>query len=63
MSLVGILRWMVELGRLDFTVEVSMFASYCASPQQEHLQQVFHMFPYLWKYHDSCLFLTLYSRK
>jgi hypothetical protein len=29
---IGVLRWMIELGRIDISVEVSMLASYAANP-------------------------------
>jgi len=51
-SLIGILRWAVELGRIDITVEVSMLSSHVALPREGHLQQVFHIFTYL-KYHNN----------
>ena len=44
---IGVLRWMVELGRIDITTEVSMLASYCAQPREGHLGAVLHMFGYL----------------
>ena len=34
MSLIGILRWIVELGRVDICLEVSMMSSYAALPQK-----------------------------
>jgi hypothetical protein len=37
-SLVGILRWMVELGRIDIITEVSMLASHLALPRRGHLE-------------------------
>jgi len=43
-SLVGILRWMVELGRIDIITEVSMLASHLALPRRGHLEACFHMF-------------------
>ena len=46
-SLIGILRWIVELGRVDITCEVSMMASCMALPREGHLKQLFHMFSYL----------------
>ena len=52
-SLIGILRWMVELGRIDITCEVSMMASHMALPREGHLSQLFHMFAYLRKCHNS----------
>ena len=52
-SLIGILRWMVELGRVDITAEVSMMASCMAMPRQGHLEQLFHIFAYLKNKHNS----------
>ena len=46
-SLIGILRWIVELGRVDICTEVSMMASCMALPREEHLKQLFHIFSYL----------------
>ena len=44
---IGVLRWMVELGRIDIIIEVSMLASKIALPQEAHLEAVFHTFGYL----------------
>jgi hypothetical protein len=49
-SLIGVLRWICELGRLDIMVAVSMLSRYVVSPREGHLQQVFHLFAYL-KHH------------
>ena len=46
-SLVGILRWIVELGRVDITTEVSMMSSCMALPRAGHLEQILHIFGYL----------------
>ena len=48
---IGILRWIVELGRVDICTEVSMMAAHCAMPRKGHLEAVWHMFAYL-KRHD-----------
>ena len=44
---IGVLRWMVELGRIDICTEVSMLAAYSACPRQGHLAAVIHLFAYL----------------
>ena len=36
-SQIGILRWMVEMGRIDIATEVSLLASHVALPQEGHL--------------------------
>ena len=51
-SLIGVLRWIVELGRADITVEASMMASFMAAPRQGHLDQVLHIFAYLKNKHN-----------
>ena len=53
MSLIGILRWTVELGRVDLTCEVSMMASFMAMPREGHLDQLYHMFGYLKSKHNA----------
>ncbi|GFH47961.1 hypothetical protein CTEN210_14370 [Chaetoceros tenuissimus] len=57
MSLVGILRWIVELNRIDIAVEVSMMASVMALPRKGHLDQLFHMFAFLKIKHNAELVL------
>jgi hypothetical protein len=52
-SMVGILRWMVELGRVDIITETSKLASYMAQPREGHLEAVYHVFAYLKKKHDA----------
>jgi hypothetical protein len=46
-ELIGILRWAVELGRIDIATEVSLLSSHLALPREGHLQQVYHIFGYL----------------
>lgn len=46
-ELIGILRWGVEIGRVDILTEISMLSSYQASPRKGHLQQVYHIFAFL----------------
>jgi len=53
MSLIGILRWIVELGRVDVCLECSMLSSHLALPREGHLYQLFQVFAYLKKYHNT----------
>ena len=46
---IGVLRWCVELGRIDIITEVSELASYLALPREGHLEAVFHLFNFLEK--------------
>ena len=52
-SLIGILRWIVKLGRIYIAVEVSMMSSMMAMPRQDHLQQLYHIFSYLKQRYNS----------
>ena len=52
-SLIGILRWIVELGRVDICLEVSMMSSHLALPRVGHLQHLLQTFAYLKKYHNT----------
>ena len=52
-SLIGILQWIVELGRIDICLDVSMMSSHVAMPRKGHLDQVLHIFAYLCKYHHT----------
>jgi len=45
MQLIGILRWLVELGRIGICVEGSMMSSYNCMPRITHLHAVSHIFP------------------
>ena len=51
-SLIGILRWIVELGRGDVAMEVSAMASMMALPREGHLEAVFHTFAFLKSKHN-----------
>ena len=50
---IGVLRWLVELGRVDVCTEVSMLAAFSASPRQGHLAAVLHLYGYLKKHTKS----------
>ena len=52
-SLVGILRWIVELGRVDICLEVSMMSSQLAMTREGHLKQLLHIFGYLKCHHNA----------
>ena len=51
-SQIGILRWMVELGRVDIITEIYMILSFLASPREGHLDAIFHIYTYLEKKHN-----------
>jgi hypothetical protein len=54
-QLIGVLRWMVELGRVDIYYEVSVLSQYLASPRVGHLETVYHIFAYLHKHDKSSI--------
>ena len=53
MSLIGVLRWIVELGRVDVCLECSLLSSHLALPREGHMLQLFQIFAYLKKYHNT----------
>lgn len=54
-SLIGVLRWIVELGRADICMEVSAMASMMASPREGHLQQLYQTFSFLKAKHNGVM--------
>jgi hypothetical protein len=54
-GLIGVLRWMCELGRIDIIVPVSMLSRYLAAPRAGHLEQALHIFAYLKAHGKSSL--------
>jgi hypothetical protein len=52
---IGILRWIVELGRVDTMVEVSQLSSFLMAPCEGHLETVFSIFAYLRKHKDQIM--------
>jgi hypothetical protein len=53
--LIGVMRWMVELGCIDIATEVSMLSSYLACPSEGHLENALHVMGYLQLKHNSRL--------
>ena len=52
-SQVGVLQWILELGRVDVIVEVSTLASQMAMPREAHLDALFHVYAYLKARHNA----------
>lgn len=46
-ELIGVLRWAIELGRVDILLEVSLMSSHSAMPRIGHLEALYHIFGYL----------------
>ena len=53
------MHWMVELGRVDIAVEVSLLSSYLAYPQKGHLEAAIHIMWYLQLMHNTRLIFDL----
>ena len=49
-QLIGILRWAVELGRVDIQIEVALMSQYQMNPRVGHLEGLYLIFHYLWKH-------------
>jgi hypothetical protein len=52
-SLIGMLRWMVEIGRVEIITRVSLMASQMAMPREGHLDAVLHIFGFLRRKNNS----------
>ena len=46
-EIIGILRWAIELGRVDIHLEVSLMSAYQASPRRGHLEELLHIVAFL----------------
>jgi Reverse transcriptase (RNA-dependent DNA polymerase) len=46
-QLIGMLRWICELGRIDILYEVSKLSSHCALPRKGHLEAAYNIFAHL----------------
>ena len=45
-ELIGMLRWAVELGRVDILLEMALMSTHLALPRWGHLEQLYHIFGY-----------------
>ncbi len=54
-SQLSILRWMVELGRIDIYINVAMLSSFLVQPRQGHLEAVYCVYGYLKAHHRSTM--------
>ena len=55
-TMIGVMRWMVEIGRIDITTESSLLSSHLAYPCEGHFECNLHMAGYLKCKHNSRLF-------
>ena len=52
-GLIGVLRWICELGRIDILHDVAVLSRFLAAPREGHLEQCIHIFAFLKKYDHS----------
>ena len=53
--LIGVMRWMVELGCIYIATEVSLLSSHLAYPREGHLETALHIMSYLRQKHNTRL--------
>ena len=46
-EIIGMLRWAIEIGRVDIHTEVSLLSSYQAAPREGHLEQLLRIVAFL----------------
>jgi hypothetical protein len=51
--LIGVMRWMVELGCIDIATKISMLSSYLACPCKGQIENSLHVMGYLKLKHNS----------
>ena len=62
-QLIGVLRWSIELGRIDIMTEVSCLSQHLCSPREGHLLAVYKIFRYLQKNISRILGRIVYDGK
>jgi hypothetical protein len=59
MQLIGVLRWMCELGQIDNCTKVSMLSSFAVVLCKEHPEEALHVFSYMTSKSNSRLIFDL----
>ena len=54
-SIIGVMHWMVDIGRSDIATEVSLLSSHLDYTQEVHLEATLHVMAYLKHKHNSRL--------
>ena len=54
-NLLGVLRWIVELGQIDIAFEVSSLSKFLSYPRTGHIYQALHIYKYLKTHIDNDL--------
>jgi hypothetical protein len=53
--MIGMLQWIVSIGRIDICYAVSSMSRFCISPREGHLHRIFRVFGYLKKYPNKAI--------
>jgi len=61
-SYIGIIRWAVELGRIDLAHTASTMAKFLAAPREGHLTALIRVFAYIRKHPKSKIVIDPYER-
>jgi Reverse transcriptase (RNA-dependent DNA polymerase) len=61
-SIIGVLQWIVELGRIDIAYEVGTMARHAAAPREGHMRNAIHIFRFLKAHMRSRLVLDHQKR-
>ena len=60
-TMIGVMRWMVEIGRIEIATECSLLLSHLAYPRGGHFKCALHMMSYLkWKQNSWLFFDPTY---
>ena len=52
-GLIGVIRWICKLGRINILHDVAVLSRFLAAPREGHLEQCIHIFAFLKKYDCS----------
>ena len=55
LTIIGDLRWTIELGRIDIITKVSLLSSHIAHPRERHLEAAVHVMTHVGKRYKSRL--------
>ena len=59
--MIGVMRWLVEIGRIDISTECSLLSSHLSYPLEGHFECALHMIVYLkWKHNSRLYFDPTY---
>ena len=60
--MIGVMRWMVEISRIDIATDYSLLSSHLAYSREGHFECALHMMGYLkWKHNSRLFFDPAYS--